>query len=286
MAMMVKPICRALSSAACIGVRPFVHAPDDVLDHDHGVIDDEADRDGDRHQRQIVEIVAGRATSPRTSRPERRGWSSPGSSSPRNGAGTARPPEPPARWRRRWWAGHRRWRHGSASCGRRPRCIFTDGGIQCASCGSSAFTASTVCDHVGVGLLVDVDHHPVTVAEPAGELAVDDAVADLRPRRADGSAHRCARSTTRSAIIGRLEQLVVGGDEGGGVAFGNARPSAGSAKRRSPPGGSVPATRSCWRACAGRPGCEPRCARRRRRKRGRPPAAARSSPRPRCRRYS
>ena len=30
----------------------------DVLDHDHGVVDHEADRDRKRHQRQIVEAVA------------------------------------------------------------------------------------------------------------------------------------------------------------------------------------------------------------------------------------
>ncbi len=34
----------------------------DVLDHDDGVVDDEADRDGQRHQRHVVDGVAERGT--------------------------------------------------------------------------------------------------------------------------------------------------------------------------------------------------------------------------------
>ncbi len=42
--------------------------PDDVLDHHDGVVDDEADGDGDSHQRQVVDAVA-----QKTHHPERAG---------------------------------------------------------------------------------------------------------------------------------------------------------------------------------------------------------------------
>ena len=37
-----------------------LHVPDDVLQHDDRVVDDEADRERERHQRQVVEAVAER----------------------------------------------------------------------------------------------------------------------------------------------------------------------------------------------------------------------------------
>ena len=36
----------------------MLHVPDDVLEHDDRVVDDEADRERERHQRQVVEAVA------------------------------------------------------------------------------------------------------------------------------------------------------------------------------------------------------------------------------------
>src|ERR1700727_1538220 len=38
--------------------RAALDMPDNILDHDNGVVDDEADRDRERHQGQIVETVA------------------------------------------------------------------------------------------------------------------------------------------------------------------------------------------------------------------------------------
>ena len=55
---MVKPISPAPFSAASHRRQPFLQMPHDVLDHDDGVVDDEADRDRQRHQREIVEAVA------------------------------------------------------------------------------------------------------------------------------------------------------------------------------------------------------------------------------------
>ena len=55
---MVKPISPAPLSAACIGRQALFQVAHDVLDDDDGVVDDEADRDGQGHQRQIVEAVA------------------------------------------------------------------------------------------------------------------------------------------------------------------------------------------------------------------------------------
>ena len=54
----VKPICREPISAARIGSTPRLAMADDVLDHHDGIVDDEADRDGKRHQRKVVEHVA------------------------------------------------------------------------------------------------------------------------------------------------------------------------------------------------------------------------------------
>ena len=60
---MVKPISPAPRSAAWNGCDAFLDVAVDVLDHDDGVIDHEADRDGQRHQRQVVQAVAAAHTS-------------------------------------------------------------------------------------------------------------------------------------------------------------------------------------------------------------------------------
>jgi hypothetical protein len=54
---MVKPILSAPLIAASIGVAVLDKARD-VLDHHDRIIDEEADGDGQRHQREIVEAVA------------------------------------------------------------------------------------------------------------------------------------------------------------------------------------------------------------------------------------
>ena len=53
--MMVKPISRAPLSAASIGPHAVLDVADDVLQHDDGVIDHEADRQGQRQQRHVVD---------------------------------------------------------------------------------------------------------------------------------------------------------------------------------------------------------------------------------------
>ncbi len=52
---MVKPICFDPLRAACSGLSPCFYVPRDVLDHDDGVIDDKARRDGEGHQGEVVE---------------------------------------------------------------------------------------------------------------------------------------------------------------------------------------------------------------------------------------
>ena len=54
----VKPISREPVSAASSGAHAVLDMAIDVLDHDDGVVDHEADRDGERHQREIVEAEA------------------------------------------------------------------------------------------------------------------------------------------------------------------------------------------------------------------------------------
>ena len=56
--MMVKPICSAPLSAASQRRLALLDVARDVLDHHDRVVDDEAGRDGQRHQRQVVEAVA------------------------------------------------------------------------------------------------------------------------------------------------------------------------------------------------------------------------------------
>ena len=54
---MVKPISREPTKAASRAL-PGLDMADDVLDHDDGVIDDESDRDGQRHQRHVVDACS------------------------------------------------------------------------------------------------------------------------------------------------------------------------------------------------------------------------------------
>ena len=54
----VKPISRAPLIAASNGGVAVLDVAVDVLEHDDGVVDHEADRDGQRHQREIVEAEA------------------------------------------------------------------------------------------------------------------------------------------------------------------------------------------------------------------------------------
>src|SRR6266404_8386843 len=53
--MIVKPISPAPCRAACIGVFPLLDVPHDVLDHDDRIVDDKADSDRQRHQREVVQ---------------------------------------------------------------------------------------------------------------------------------------------------------------------------------------------------------------------------------------
>ena len=53
--MIVNPICSAPRSAASQRRLPLLDVAGDVLDHDDGVVHDEAGRDGERHQRQVVQ---------------------------------------------------------------------------------------------------------------------------------------------------------------------------------------------------------------------------------------
>ena len=55
---MVKPISPAPLSAASNGFIAVLDMAHDVLEHHDGVVDDEADRDRQRHQREVVEAVA------------------------------------------------------------------------------------------------------------------------------------------------------------------------------------------------------------------------------------
>ena len=65
---MVKPISREPFMRGFVGRFASLDMPDDVLQHHDGVIDHKADRQGQGHQREIVEVVAEQATCLRRSR--------------------------------------------------------------------------------------------------------------------------------------------------------------------------------------------------------------------------
>ena len=55
---MVKAISAEPLKRRLAGLLALLDMADDIFQHDDGVVDDEADRQGQRHQRQIVEAVA------------------------------------------------------------------------------------------------------------------------------------------------------------------------------------------------------------------------------------
>ena len=65
---MVKPISREPFSDACQRRFAHFHVADDVLEHDDGVVDHEADGENQRHHGQVVEAVIAAGTSRRTCR--------------------------------------------------------------------------------------------------------------------------------------------------------------------------------------------------------------------------
>ena len=65
---MVKPISLGALEGGLDRPLALLDVAGDVLQHHDGVVDDEADRDRERHQRQIVEGVAERPTSARRRR--------------------------------------------------------------------------------------------------------------------------------------------------------------------------------------------------------------------------
>ena len=61
-ATIAKPISRAPVIAACTARHAVLDVPEDVLQHDDRVVDDEADREHHRQQRQRVDREAERST--------------------------------------------------------------------------------------------------------------------------------------------------------------------------------------------------------------------------------
>ena len=61
----VKPICLAPLERRLDRRHALLDEARDVLGHDDGVVDDEAGRDGQRHQRQVVDAVADRYMTPK-----------------------------------------------------------------------------------------------------------------------------------------------------------------------------------------------------------------------------
>ena len=180
----VKPTSRAprergLAAAAC----PRSMWRDDVLQHDDRVVDDEAGRDGQRHQRQVVEAVAGevhdaeRADQRHRHRDARDQRRAPVAQEQEHHQDHQRRSRSPA------CARPRAARRGSSACGPSRRRGRSRAGIDARSCGSSAVHAVDGLDDVGVRLAVDDQQHRRLAVGRAGVAQVLHRVDDLGRRR-------------------------------------------------------------------------------------------------------
>ncbi len=114
----VKPICAEPFSAASSGVVAFLDVARDVLDHHDRVVDDEAGRDGQRHQRQVVQAVAEQVHHAEGADQRQRHGDAGDDGRRQRCAGTGRSPSRPARWSASARTARPRPRRGSWSCGR------------------------------------------------------------------------------------------------------------------------------------------------------------------------
>ena len=113
----VKPICSAPFQRGLKRRLAFFDIARDVLDHHDRVVDDEAGRDRQRHQRQIVQAVAEQVHHAERADQRQRHRDAGDDASPPDCAGTGRSPSRPARWsasartarppprRGSWWCG-------------------------------------------------------------------------------------------------------------------------------------------------------------------------------------
>src|SRR6185437_4585180 len=190
-----------------------LHVAHDVLDHDDGVVDDEADGDGQRHQRQVVERVVERV--------HRRASAGDGD---RDGdAGDQRRPEAAQEEQhhhddQRYGDGQRVFdvgdrradragavgEHGDLDRRRQPFRQFRGGGAD----------AVGGLDDIGAGLAIDIDDDGALLVEAAGDAHVGGGVDDLgdvaEPHRG-----AVAIGDDESAIGIGAEELVVGADRVG-----------------------------------------------------------------------
>ena len=139
----------------------------DVLDHHDRVVDDEADRDRQPHQREVVEAVA----QPRTSRRRCRAATaaprcsgSPSPTSVRRKMKITRTTRPIGQHQRELHVVHRR--RGSTSERSDTRSTWTDGGIDASRCGISALMRVDDLERVGAGLALDHQHLGPLAVEP------------------------------------------------------------------------------------------------------------------------
>ena len=94
----VKPICRAPSMRGAQRRHALLQIAEHVLDHHDGVVDHEADRDRERHQREVVDREAGHPHQRAGAGERQRHGDAGGDGRRRRGAGTGTPPASPARW--------------------------------------------------------------------------------------------------------------------------------------------------------------------------------------------
>ena len=116
--MIVKPICSAPLSAAASGVSPCFDVAGDVFDHDDRVVDDEAGRNRQRHQRQVVEAVAEQVHHAEGADQRKRHGDARNDRRRERCAGTRRSPSRPARRSAAARIGRRRPRRESSWCDR------------------------------------------------------------------------------------------------------------------------------------------------------------------------
>ena len=177
----VKPIfARARAAPPPAAACPLLEVARDVLEHDDGIVDDEPGRDGQRHQRQVVEAVAGRYITPNVPISDT-GTATLGISVARtlrrnseHHQRSPAPPRSPASARRR--AARRGW----SACGPAPRRGRWRAGSRRCSCGSSSRMRSTVSMMLAPGCRKMISS---TAGLPFDEPGVADVLAPNRRRR-------------------------------------------------------------------------------------------------------
>ncbi len=190
---MVKPICSEPFSAASQRRLALLDVARDVLDHHDRVVDDEAGRDRQRHQRQVVEAEAEQVHHAEGADQRQRHREARDDRRAAGCAGTGRSPARPARSRAPARTARRAPRRGSSSVRSVSTATSTAGGSEACSCGSSALMRSTTSMTLAPGWRWTLRMIAGVVVHPGRRAWRSRRRRRRRRRRAGAPARRCGR---------------------------------------------------------------------------------------------